>query len=89
MIGSSVKDFGSFCQKPLEAILYKDSRQPVCSVHCSVLLFYLYSVADKLNEIDILGTLSSANALRNASVLSGPSDSGTIVPSTHHPTLLH
>ena len=30
IIGSSVKDFGSFCQKPLEAILYKDSRQPVC-----------------------------------------------------------
>jgi len=30
MIGSSVKDFGSFCQKPLEAILYKDSRQLVC-----------------------------------------------------------
>ena len=25
MIGSSVKDFGSFCEKPLEAILYKDS----------------------------------------------------------------
>ena len=30
MIGSSVKDFGSFCQKPLEAILYKASRQLVC-----------------------------------------------------------
>ena len=55
MIGSSVKDFGSFCQKPLEAILHKDSRQPVCSVRCSVLLSNLYSVsaaADELNEID-------------------------------------
>ena len=30
MIGSSVKNFGPFCQKPLEAILYKESRQPVC-----------------------------------------------------------
>ena len=30
MIGSSVKDFESFCQKPLEVILYKDYRQPVC-----------------------------------------------------------
>ena len=30
MIGSSVKDFGSFYQKPLEAILYKASRQLVC-----------------------------------------------------------
>ena len=32
MIGSSVKDFGSFYQKPLEAILYKASRQLVCLV---------------------------------------------------------
>ena len=30
MIGSSVKDFGSFCQKPLEAILYNDAKQQVC-----------------------------------------------------------
>ena len=29
MIGSSGKDFGSFYQKPLEAILYKASRQLV------------------------------------------------------------
>ena len=29
MIGSSVKDLGSFCQKTLEAIFYKHSRQSV------------------------------------------------------------
>ena len=38
MIGSSVKDFGSFCQKPLEAILYKDSRQLVCNGYVYITL---------------------------------------------------
>ena len=36
MIGSSVKDFGSFCQKPLEAILYNDSSQLVCSMAIAI-----------------------------------------------------
>ena len=30
MIGTSVKDFGSFYQKPVEPIFSKDSRQPLC-----------------------------------------------------------
>ena len=29
MIGSSVQDFGSFYQKPLEPIFTKDARQPL------------------------------------------------------------
>ena len=29
MIGTSLKDFGSFYQKPLEPIFNKDSRQPL------------------------------------------------------------
>ena len=31
MIGSSVNNIGSFCQKSLEAILYNNSRQQVCT----------------------------------------------------------
>ena len=32
MIGSSVQDFGSFYQKPLEPIFTKDARQPLWSI---------------------------------------------------------
>ena len=40
MIGSSVKDFGSFCQKPLEAILYKASSQLVWALNRQTCLYF-------------------------------------------------